>query len=139
MPRMGFQFNADLDKLISDFYSAFDNRAGRIATIEAVTSLFAPQGVIAKHTPAGFEITTPEQFAQPRVALLRGAALVDFHEWETSGESKIEGDLALRTSRYEKAGTMNGQPYAGKGTKFFNFIRMEAGWKILSLAWADDE
>ena len=138
MPRMG-QGHDSLDALVGAFYSAFDNRDGRVATIEAVTSLFAPQGVIAKRTAAGFEITTPVQFAEPRVALLRGTALVGFHEWETSGESKVEGDLAVRTSRYEKAGTMNGEPYAGKGTKHFNFIRLHGAWRILSLAWADDE
>jgi hypothetical protein len=138
MPRMARELDS-LDALVGAFYSAFDNRGGRVATVEAVTSLFAPQGVIAKRTAAGFEISTPEEFAQPRVALLRGTALVGFHEWETSGDSRIEGDLALRTSRYEKAGTMNGEPYAGKGTKFFNFVRMDGEWRILSLAWADDE
>ena len=128
----------ELDALARDFYSVFDNRHGRVATIESVTSLFAPQAVIAKRNASTFELSTPEQFARPRVALLNGPALVDFHEWETSCETRIEGDLALRTSRYEKTGTLNGEPYAGKGTKFFQLIRMEGRWKILSLAWADD-
>ena len=129
---------SELDPLVRSFYSAFDNRDGRVATVEAVTSLFTPQAVIAKRGPSAFELSTPEQFARPRVALLNDAALVDFHEWETSCETRIEGDLALRTSRYEKTGTLNGEPYAGKGTKFFQFIRMDGRWKILSLAWADD-
>jgi hypothetical protein len=135
MPRMP----SELDPLVRAFYSAFDNREGRVATMEAVTSLFAPGAVIAKRAAAGFEISTPEDFARPRVELLRGPALVGFHEWETSSDSRIEGDLALRTSRYEKSGVMDGAPYAGKGTKFFQFIRIEGHWRILSLAWADDE
>ena len=134
MPRMA----SELDLLVRTFYSAFDNREGRIATIEGITSLFVPQAVIAKRTAAGFEVTTPEQFAQPRVELLRGPALVGFHEWETSFDSRVDGDLALRTSRYEKSGTMDGAPYAGKGTKFFQFVRQQGRWRILSLAWADD-
>jgi hypothetical protein len=129
---------SELDPLVLAFYSAFDNRDRRLATIEAVTSLFAPQAVIAKRGPSGFELSTPEEFARPRVALLNGPALVDFHEWETSSESRLESDLALRSSRYEKAGTIKGESYAGKGTKFFQFIRLDGGWKILSLAWADD-
>lgn len=135
MPRM----SSELDALAGAFYSVFDNRGGRRPAVEDMTSLFAPQAVIAKRAGAGFELSTPAQFAQPRIDLLRGPALVGFHEWETSFDTRVDGDLALRTSRYEKSGTMEGRPYAGKGTKFFQFIRIEGNWRVLSLAWADDE
>ena len=130
---------SELDALVRDFYSAFDNRGGRVAPVDSVTSLFAPHAVIAKRTGTAFEYSTPAEFAQPRVELLRGTSLAGFHECDTSFDTRIEGDLALRASRYEKSGTMNGEPYAGKGTKFFQFVRAAGAWRILSLAWADDE
>ena len=129
----------DVDALVRDFYSVFDNRDGRGADVEQVTALFHVAAVIAKRTPHGFETSAPPEFARPRVDLLRGGALVGFHEWETSSETQVDGDLAVRTSRYRKSGTMNGEPYAGAGTKFFQFIRVHGRWQILSLAWADDE
>jgi hypothetical protein len=129
---------AEVDAVISRFYAAFDNREGRVPTEEAMVGLFVPAAVIAKQTPAGFETTGALQFAAPRVALLRSGELTGFHEWETESGTQVAGDLALRTSRYEKAGVFNGQPYAGRGTKFFQLLRTAQGWRILSLAWADD-
>lgn len=129
---------AEVDSLIAAFYAAFDNRAGRVPQDGDMTSLFLGHAVIAKQTPTGFETSTPAQFAAPRVALLRGGELVDFHEWETACETQVAGDLAVRTSRYEKAGLFNGEPYRGTGTKFFNLVRTAQGWRILSLAWSDD-
>ncbi|HEY8048253.1 MAG TPA: hypothetical protein VIE63_03700 [Ramlibacter sp.] len=129
----------DVDALVRDFYSVFDNRAGRRADVEQVTALFHHGAVIAKRTPCGFETSAPAEFARPRVALLRAGSLLDFHEWEVSSETRIEGDLASRISRYDKAGAMNGQPYAGSGTKLFQLIRERGRWQIISLAWADDE
>ena len=129
----------EIDALVGAFYAVFDNRDGREPTVEQMTALFHEPALIAKRADGGFETSTPAQFARPRIDLLRGPALVGFHEWETAADTRIEGDLALRTSRYAKAGTMNGEPYAGKGTKFFQFIREQGRWRILSLAWADDE
>ena len=129
----------DIDVLVRDFYSVFDNREGRECTVGQVTAFFHEAAVIAKRTASGFETSAPPQFAHPRIELLRSGTLVDFHEWETSGQTQVDGDLALRTSRYRKSGTMDGQPYAGAGTKFFQFVRDHGRWRILALAWADDE
>ena len=129
----------DIDTLIARFYSVFDNRTGACAGVDEIASLFHEAGVIALRGAGGFQACSPIEFATPRVDLLRGGRLTGFHEWETAHESRVDGDLALRTSRYEKAGTMDGAPYAGKGTKFFQFIRMQGRWRILSLAWVDDE
>jgi hypothetical protein len=130
---------SELDALIARFYSVFDNRSGDCVGADEIAALFHESGVIAMRGADGFQTCSPFDFAKPRVDLLRGGRLTGFHEWETSHESRADGDLALRTSRYEKTGTMDGAPYAGKGTKFFQFIRVQGRWRILSLAWADDE
>lgn len=135
MPRMAPEA---LESLVRAFYAAFDNRGGRVPTVDSVTSLFADRAIIAMRKGDGFEFATPRQFALPRVELLIGPSLKDFHEWETANETRVDASLAVRTSRYEKRGTMDGQPYAGTGTKSFNFIDVEGRWRILSLAWADD-
>ena len=129
----------DIDALARAFYSVFDNREGRSAGVAQVVAFFHDAAVIAKRTAAGIETSSPPDFARPRVELLRNGALTGFHEWETSSETHVEGDLATRRSRYEKSGTMNGAPYAGSGTKLFQLVRVQGRWRILSLAWADDE
>ncbi|HUR88541.1 MAG TPA: hypothetical protein VMZ74_05590 [Ramlibacter sp.] len=128
-----------MDDLIRDFYSVFDNRDGRKPTVDDVTRFFLDGAVIAKKTSSGLEISNAVQFAVPRIALLGGAELKDFHEWEAASETKTAGDLATRVSRYAKSGTYNGAPWNGAGTKIFQLVRVDARWKILSLAWADDE
>jgi hypothetical protein len=34
---------------------------------------------------------------------------------------------------------MDGRPWAGRGTKLFQLVREQGRWRILSLAWEDDE
>lgn len=129
----------DIDALARAFYSVFDNREGRTAGVAQVVAFFHEAAVIAKRTAAGIETSNPPDFARPRVELLASGTLTGFHEWETWSETHVDHDLATRRSRYAKSGTMNGAPYAGSGTKLFQFVRVQGRWRILSLAWADDE
>jgi hypothetical protein len=70
-------------------------------------------------------------------ASLQGA-LRDFHEWEISSTTHIFSGIAARTSRYAKAGLLNGADYSGSGTKCFQLVDTDFGWRIASLAWVDD-
>jgi hypothetical protein len=127
-----------LDSLITRFYGAFDNRNGRVPSVQDMTDLLLDSAVIAKATGSSFEIYGPKQFAEPRVALLQDGELLDFHEWETSAATDIHGQMAVRHSRYAKEGVWSGKPYSGAGTKSFQFIRVNGAWRILSVAWVDD-
>ncbi|WP_146646609.1 DUF4440 domain-containing protein [Labilithrix luteola] len=100
--------------------------------------LFASNATIATHSGRGVQITTPDEFVRPRIELLTSGRLVEFHEWETQSENEILGSLAVRRSRYEKSGRLDGQPYAGVGTKFFQLAQIDEAWRIVSLAWIDD-
>jgi hypothetical protein len=127
-----------IDSLIARFFAAFDNRAGRIPLAQPLEALFAPNPIILKHGPSGCEQYTLRQFIEPRIALLTGGDLVDFHEWETGHSTKIVASIASRTSRYAKRGFLKSQPYAGQGDKFFQFGKFAGGWRIAAVAWADD-
>jgi hypothetical protein len=125
-------------EVIHKFFSCFDNRDGRGPSVAAVTELFLADSVIARATEGAFELTRPGPFAEPRVELLRSGRLVDFHEWETAATTEVQGRLAARRSRYAKEGRLDGQPYAGAGTKLFQLIKEADTWRILSVAWEDD-
>ena len=127
-----------IDALVGAFYGAFDNRGARTPSAADVLSPLHPHAVIAKWTGGGFETFDPAGFAEPRIELLTRGPLADFHEWETSSQTEIQGALATRRSSYRKQGLWSGKPYSGGGTKHFQLIKDASGWRILSVAWQDD-
>jgi hypothetical protein len=129
----------EIDRLIAAFFSAFDNRKGAKPALSAILGCFAEKAVIARSGGTDTQIYTPMEFAAPRIDLLSSGTLIDFHEAEDSSSTSILGNLAIRTSRYRKSGILHGAPYAGAGTKHFRLLAVDSGWRILSLAWVDDE
>ncbi len=128
----------DIDAVVARFFSAFDNRTGRQPSIHDVSSCFAERAVVVRHSSTGVQILTVDEFAAPRIDLLCGGELVDFHEWEVSASTQVFAGIAARTSRYSKAGLLNGGAYSGSGTKCFHLARLGNNWLITSLAWVDD-
>lgn len=130
---------AEIDRLIAGFFAAFDNRNGLKPDLATLLGYFTDKVVIACASGSEMQIHTAMEFALPRIALLEDGSLVDFHETETSSNTDILGPIATRTSRYRKAGLLNGGAYAGTGTKTFQLVALGTGWRILSLAWIDDK
>lgn len=129
---------AQIDLLIGAFFAAFDNRDGRVPAKDEMVGLFAGKAIVAKHQGGQIELASPEEFAEPRVSLLKSGELIGFHEWEVSAHTEIHGSLAVRSSRYAKSGLYKGAPYAGAGTKFFQLAKVASAWKIVALSWIDD-
>jgi hypothetical protein len=128
-----------IDALIAAFFSCFDNRNGSKPTLGALLDCFAEKAVIARSAGPDLQLYTAVEFAAPRIELLASGSLLEFHEIEDSSSTSVVGNLATRTSRYRKAGLLNGAPYVGAGTKCFQLVAIDSAWRILSLAWADDE
>jgi hypothetical protein len=137
MEQVGAQ--VEIDKLVAGFFSAFDNRNGVAPGLSTLLGYFAEKAVIARSSGLDVQLYTAAEFALPRIELLSGGTLVNFHEAETSSTTNIFGAIAMRTSRYRKAGLLNGSPCVGVGTKSFQLVALGSGWRIASLAWADDE
>ena len=130
---------AQISKLISGFFAAFDNRNGLAADLSTLLGYFAENAVIARASRSEIQLVTAREFAVPRIELLESGALVNFYEAETTGTTSIFGRIAHHTSRYRKSGVLHGNAYSGAGTKSFQLVALETGWRILSLAWIDDE
>jgi hypothetical protein len=128
---------SQIDTLIEQFFSAFDNRGGNRPGIADLDCLFTQKAVIVHSQEEGVVISSLQEFAQPRIELLNSGKLIDFHEWETTSETKIFDSLATRVSTYEKNGLLNGDPYSGGGTKLFNLVIIDSEWRIASLSWLD--
>jgi hypothetical protein len=129
---------AAIDAVIGAFFAAFDNRDARVPTIDFFDSLFTPTAVVASHGASAVSICSVKEFAQPRIALLGSGRLVSFSEWETDAQTTVLGSLATRRSRYAKSGQLDGLPYGGVGTKFFQLALVAHEWRIVALSWIDD-
>ena len=127
-----------IDDLVARFFAIFDNRDGAVPRLDALMACFADKAVIARHSGSGAELYTVEEFARPRMALLTQGRLLHFHEWETRATTQRFDGIATRTSRYAKSGMLDGNPYAGMGTKCFQLVELDSGWRMASLAWVDD-
>lgn len=127
-----------IDELIKRFFGAFDNRNGRVPSLEEIATLFVPGAIVTCDRGSHCEQYSIPEFAEPRVRLLTSGDLVDFHEWETDASTRVVGSVATRDSRYRKNGRLQAQPYQGSGQKFFQLARLPAGWRISAVAWSDD-
>ncbi len=126
----------ELDALTAEFFGAFDNR-GSAPDVGRIRRLMLSQAVIVKTGP-DLAVYTVEEFIEPREKLLTDGRLVDFAEWETAERTDIAGDIAARFSEYRKSGVLQGVPFSGAGTKSFQFVRTDQGWRIASLSWFDE-
>jgi hypothetical protein len=134
----GSRAEEEIDALIGRFFSAFDNRNGVTPRRAAMMDCFADKATIVRRFDSGAELYTASEFVSPRIELLTQGTLRDFHEWETSSTTRIFDGIAVRTSRYSKAGKLDGNDHSGSGTKCFQLVELGTGWRIACLSWVDD-
>jgi len=128
----------EIDALVAKFFAAFDNRDGATPRLADLINCFTDKATIVRRSDSGAEVYTVREFAIPRIKLLAHGALLHFHEREISSTTQIFDGIAIRTSRYGKSGLLDGNDYAGSGTKCFQLVDLGTGWRIASLAWVDD-
>lgn len=129
---------SNIDGLIQDFFNIFTNKEGRIPDWTTLYACCLPETLIIKKCVNAFESYDLDSFMKPRKSLLTDGDLIDFHEWETKEETKIMGEIAQRSSTYNKEGVLNGESFSQSGIKLFQLLKTEQGWKIASVIWQDD-
>lgn len=126
-----------IDRLIGRFFEQFDNRGGKVPSLEAFHSLFSSSAIIVHDVGNRCEKYSVREFLEPRIRHLTTGELTEFHEWETSAVTHVVGLVASRESTYSKYGLRHVQPYDGKGSKFFQLGCFRDGWRITAIAWSD--
>lgn len=122
--------------LASAFYSAFTNSGGT-ARVDTLYDVCLPEAVIVNATNEMPVVYNLREFVEPRRTLLESGVLTDFREFEISGQTEVDGRIAQRLSRYEKAWIERGLQMRGAGTKVFSCVLTPQGWKIASVLWRD--
>jgi RimJ/RimL family protein N-acetyltransferase len=128
-----------IDAIVRRFFAAFSNRDA-MSRIASVPSFFLPDAVVTIVTPTAaraVETSSVRDFVAPRASLLLDGRLTSFEEHEVSAQTEVVGAIAHRSSRYEKAGTLDGVPFEGAGNKHFQLVKTVRGWKIVALAWEE--
>ena len=128
----------EIDRLTAEFFRAVSFEAGGTPPYENISTLFIESGLLIKNTAATPEISTVQQFIEPREAMVRSGVLTRFREVELSQTTEIFGNVAHRFSAYAKSGSMNGTAFEARGMISTQFINTPAGWKMSAMAWDDE-
>ena len=128
----------EINYLTTQFFNLFNNTDHKIPDWAIVQNLCIPEIIIIKKTGLTEIIYNLTNFIEPRKAILSDGTLTNFQEQELHEETQIIGHIAHRQSRYQKSGNLSGKSFVETGTKLFQFIKTNHGWRINSLVWEDD-
>ena len=128
----------EINNLTKQFFNLFDNTENKIPDWTIAQKICIPEILIIKKTGLSEVVYNLANFIEPRKAILSNGTLTNFHEQELEEETQIIGHIAHRRSRYQKSGSLSGKPFIETGTKLFQFIKTNNGWRINSLVWEDD-
>ena len=117
---------AELDRLILEFFRAVSFEPGGTPSYGSIPALFIERGLLIKNVSSTPEISSVEQFIEPRQALVSSGTLTRFHESEISESTVIFGNVAHRFSAYAKSGMSGGKPFDARGMITTQFITLLA-------------
>jgi hypothetical protein len=128
----------EFERLVRAFFQSVSFNAGDKPRYAQIYELFIPEGKLIKNNLESPEISSIEQFIEPRQKLVDAGDLTSFEEVERAEITEVFGNIAHRLSTYEKRGTLHGKAFEGRGVISTQFIRTPAGWRISSMAWDDE-
>jgi hypothetical protein len=128
----------EFDRLTDEFFRAVSFEAGELPRYEDIHALFIENGLLIKNVGTTPEISSVDQFIEPRRATISAGELTRFREVELSETTEVFGNIAHRFSAYAKSGTMKGVPFEARGMISTQFIRTPGGWRMSAMAWDDE-
>ncbi len=134
----GDEVKAELDRLSTNFFRAVSFERGETPPYVNLCRLFIQAGLLIKNVSTTPEISTVQQFIEPRDASVRSGDLTRFNEAELFETTQIFGNVAHRFSGSSKSGTLKGVAFEARGMISTQFINTPEGWKISAMAWDDE-
>jgi hypothetical protein len=133
------QSQSRIDHITVEFFRCVSFAPGDRPNYAGIRELFIPTGLLIKGTPLGTEITSLDEFIEPRQKSFDDGALTEFRETELSATTTIFGHAAARESVYEKVGVAGGVAFASQGVIFTQFVwQTTSGWLMSAMAWDDE-
>jgi hypothetical protein len=135
---MSSAVKAELDRLTLEFFRAVSFETGGAPSYANIAALFIERGLLIKNVGSTPEISSVQEFVEPRQALVDCGTLTRFHESELSESTVIFGNVAQRFSAYAKSGMSGGKPFDARGMITTQFVNTPGGWKMSAMAWDDE-
>jgi hypothetical protein len=127
----------ELAALAAAFFAAVSFEPGGRPAYAAIRDVFIPQGLLIKNTGEP-EITTVDEFIEPRQTLFDSGRLTEFEERELAHITERFGNVAHRMSTYSKSGVQDGQRFVARGVISTQFVFTPNGWRMSAMAWDDE-
>ena len=128
----------EIDDLTRDYYKAVSFRNEKAPDTDKVQILFYGDGIIINNSfqhPIGF---TAESFVTSLESEIAEGTMSQFIIRELHGKTEVFGKLAQRISIYEYN---LGEETSGRfprGVNFIQFTEVDGNWRIVSMAWCDE-
>lgn len=128
----------EIDDLTKDFYRAISFRNEKAPALDELQILFYGDGILVNnsfHNPISF---TAESFVAALESDIAEGNMSQFLQHELYARTEVFGKLAHRISVYEYN---LGEVTAGRlprGVNYIQFILQDNAWRILSMAWCDE-
>jgi len=123
--------------LIQKFFGVFDNRDGKPVQIDSLRFMCSPGMLINKMAEVKLETYAVDAFISSRQKIFDEGSLTDFHETETSSQTKVFGNIAQHSSAYTKSWQHGGNTFRQNGVKLFQLMKEKGQWLICAIIWED--
>jgi len=126
-------------EMLRDDYAMLSGPAGR-ATIDRVKHYFHPAARLVRTGigPDGEPFTTVMSVDDHHADVDEKLAKLDFLEEELEHDCEIFGNVARVRSVYRSVYGSGGAARENRGVNFFNLVRENGEWKIISVVWDNE-
>jgi hypothetical protein len=124
--------------VMTRFLRAVSFKAGDRPAYDELATLFDSGARLIRAGSDAPEISSLDEFVRARQRAIDAGELTSFDETELAHLTQRFRNVAHRFSSYAKRGTTNHGSIDLRGAISTQFIRTEAGWRISSMAWADE-
>ena len=128
----------EIDYLTEDFYKAISFARSEPPDFTPVKILFYGSGMLINNsfnTPITF---TAGSFIEAMESQVAEGAIEQFMERELYSKTETFGKVAHRVSVYEYNFADHEMQKLPRGINFIQFVQIEGNWRILSMAWFDE-
>jgi hypothetical protein len=128
----------EIDYLTKDFYKAISFARSEPPDFTPVKILFYDEGMLINNSfnkPITF---TAETFVEAMESQVAEGSIEQFMQRELYSKTEMFGKVAHRISVYEYNFADHEIQKLPRGLNFIQFVQIEGNWRILSMAWYDE-
>ena len=128
----------EIDFLTTDFYKAISFQNEEVPDFSSLDILFYGDGIMVNNNFREPLVFTTESFINAMESQIAADEIDQFMEREIYSKTEVFGSVAQRISVYEYNFADHEQHRLPRGINYIQFIKVEGNWRILSMAWCDE-